>query len=568
MAKKIFKWIGALLLLILVNLILLFFIGYIRLAYKAGFSPAFLVPALLAGWWNRLPLTWGTVRWFLSSIAAAGLIKMFLAGIGSELVVFFYAEITGAFVWYIIISILVFLLGTWLYTYVKENKEEKAGLKWAFPGLIVILIFLSWPLGRVSSLPGDAKKFLKAHANAVDISDNNDYSSFSLLEPGINDCDVFLFGQEYGIKKDFDIKLKLLKYLNRKRGVRYYLFRGGYGESCVLNRFLETGADEYLKNLFTCIKSCGSRVSRDYFEYPRKIREYNLTLPEDRRITFVGIDVAYDFRTEFYALYVLLSETTPGSQRLSPYIKKIKDLYLNWEQKKKNKLLKKECKNMVEELAGLLKTHELELEVYLGKKFFDLEMILKNIKRRMDFTKSKRTIKDYTNRIEHTYDNFREIYRHLPYEVTRKFFGYGAHLFVQQRDSKHFKRLGAILQHLENSPVKGKVLSILSVYHNCFEPDTETGKPVPLKDLSGTRHFLFLDDVYDLVSLAGGEVTLFRLTGDQSPFREKLLLKRLLSTPVDQPGVTTDYFQFLVLVQNSDAITFYQPETEKNKETP
>lgn len=69
-----------------------------------------------------------------------------------------------------------------------------------------------------------------------------------------------------------------------------------------------------------------------------------------------------------------------------------------------------------------------------------------------------------------------------------------------------------------------------------------------------------IDDIKDiskkskkLGNEAKDESTLFKLNGRDSPFDKKLLWPIVHKIP--EGGVTTDYFQYIILIRNSKALT-------------
>jgi len=123
---------------------------------------------------------------------------------------------------------------------------------------------------------------------------------------------------------------------------------------------------------------------------------------------------------------------------------------------------------------------------------------------------------------DHAFLNFVDLYNSLGETV---YFGQWGASHVYQREYNQVFWLGVRLNS-QDSPVSGRVLTIQSAYSGAFasgalDPVLE-GCSLPFQEL------------------AKGDVTLFALTGDQSPFAHNLYL-----IPRNSRGVTTDYMQLL-----------------------
>jgi hypothetical protein len=120
-------------------------------------------------------------------------------------------------------------------------------------------------------------------------------SSFRLFDSAFYQNDVFLLGEIHGFAATQGIDLALLKHLNKRVGLRYYLAEMDCGQAALLNTYLDTGNRFLLDSLFRCFlkqTQMGSSQwgNQQFYDKLVRIRDYNQTLPLDARIRFLGVD--------------------------------------------------------------------------------------------------------------------------------------------------------------------------------------------------------------------------------------------------------------------------------------
>jgi hypothetical protein len=118
-----------------------------------------------------------------------------------------------------------------------------------------------------------------------------------------NSSKIYLIGSEqYEDKITFQVNYSILKELNAD-GIypKYILLESGHGIAFLLNRYLENGDKELLKDLFLF-----DTITRNYYT---KLRTLNQSLPDSRKFSFVGVNYDYDYEATHLALrYLLLNE--------------------------------------------------------------------------------------------------------------------------------------------------------------------------------------------------------------------------------------------------------------------
>lgn len=119
----------------------------------------------------------------------------------------------------------------------------------------------------------------------INVIDNEDFNGFEMLEKSLAGRRVFMTGENHSYT-DFNARLeiKMLRYLNAKAGVKNFIIELGAARAQYLNRFInaeDTVAESMLK----------ATTSPKYMKLFKRLRKWNLTLPQDQRIHVYGIDV-------------------------------------------------------------------------------------------------------------------------------------------------------------------------------------------------------------------------------------------------------------------------------------
>lgn len=142
-------------------------------------------------------------------------------------------------------------------------------------------------------------------------------------------------------------------------------------------------------------------------------------------------------------------------------------------------------------------------------------------------------------RDEKMYENFLSLSKGLSKE---KYFGQIGLSHVFQRKFPYVNWLASSLNK-ESSPFKGEILSLAYAYENSryFNPtkDRDYVSDISTLDLSHSEFKVFMEKKF----------TLIKLNQENSPFKEKLIWP--LKHKFPKGGVTTDYFQYLLIIKDS-----------------
>ena len=118
----------------------------------------------------------------------------------------------------------------------------------------------------------------------MDISNNNDYSTFYLLDTVVGHYNIFFSGENHQFRaSNAKLELKLLKYLHRSADVKHLLLEFGYTSGYLIDRYVcndDTVAYNILKAYF----------AETYLWLFTGVKEFNSTLDSANKIRVHGID--------------------------------------------------------------------------------------------------------------------------------------------------------------------------------------------------------------------------------------------------------------------------------------
>ncbi|MDP4088255.1 MAG: hypothetical protein Q8930_03150 [Bacillota bacterium] len=380
--------------------------------------------------------------------------------------------------------------------------------------------------GASTSSGKAVKAFLKKNCSNIDINKKDAAADFNVLDEDVRNNDVFLTGEGHATVTNYNLKLAFIKYFSEKADIRYFLWEVGYSASCYINRYLETGNEENLKIVYNNLKGTLS-YNKEEYNFWINLRKYNLSLPESKRIKVIGIDVEHQTDTACsYLRSILPDKEDPGRTRFTNF-KKIMDsnspMDLGW---------------IMHDLQKDIQDNPKECREYLGDNFFDFSMIVDNIINSINFYGSGQVNGISDIREGSIYSNFKRVYEYLP---EGKYYGQFGSFHIMQKPTESTAAFAVYLNR-EDSPVRGKVISIDYEYKNSYSLIKNVKTDIS-SDIIASQL------VKDYCST---DVTLFKLTGEDSPFNER-------SDYIDPHinGGAVKYFQYIAIIKNSDAVTAY-----------
>lgn len=160
-----------------------------------------------------------------------------------------------------------------------------------FVVLLLVPIIYFAICSRVYPGKTDDKKitYIKQHQWQLD---NDCVINDTTLFAGVQVPTVFILGEIHGFSRNQIFDAELLKYLNKKFGVRDYFNENFTEDANLLNRFLATSPMnmEILKQTAASLKdNIPQRYNQEYITKWVNIYQYNQTLPERDRIKVYGL---------------------------------------------------------------------------------------------------------------------------------------------------------------------------------------------------------------------------------------------------------------------------------------
>lgn len=346
---------------------------------------------------------------------------------------------------------------------------------------------------------GIDSSYFENYSQVINLASDSDIQNFALLDSAAANNDFFFTAEQHWKAVNSQLQFSFLKYLHQKAGVRNLLLEGGYSYGYLVNRYLESGDDKLLEKVLQDIPIC-PKDQRELFE---KIRDYNLSLPEEDRIQVHGIDLEHAPVLSVHSLNNLMPETTlPPS--IASNMEKLVELH------RSPYYYKAEMRKFFKRLNKDIHRQETVYKIFWGEHYETFRMITENTVQAFGFTLLKATVfkKRWEKREARMYKNFLQVRDNMKTGKYYAQFG-GLHTDIKTSSRWEFPSLAHRLNYSENSPVKGKVLTI-SRYFRKLKSDYQ--KPGEYRKLEG------------MVSLAekkfSDSIVLLSMIGNHTPFDE------------------------------------------------
>ncbi|GAA0125564.1 hypothetical protein UT300019_14660 [Clostridium sp. CTA-19] len=431
-------------------------------------------------------------------------------------------------------------------------------------GLIIsiVIIIIAVGMGIIYNMPMNNVNYVKKNSRELKLNDINDNKDLDLILDNIKDKTIVCTNENHGINENADIQYKFVNYLMDNWDLKYFLMECGYASGTLLNEYLQTGDEKLLDDIFEN-GVFGAMSDESSKELAKKLYLKNKDLPEEKKLIIIGLDV----------------QQQDGS--ITYYFKHIKNKYNNIPKdqlEKINKVLKCSEEEMIngersstfvkaiEDLEKDIKENEKKYIQSLDKyEVFNLECILNNLKNTSKLVPLidggiSNNKEFYEARDKMNYENFKKIYDH--FGGGKYYLHYGMD-HIYQREINNVKFLGANLK--EDSNFKDKIYSINTLYKN--------GEAYNYDDLSPYSFYSITTDLEETLKKAGIENgnRIIVLDNKKSPYKKKIFKECFTFIDVyrdeklfeSNKGVTTDYFQAEIIIENPTPIKWYGEEIIK-----
>lgn len=380
----------------------------------------------------------------------------------------------------------------------------------------------------------------------IDLSKPN---GMAIFDDAFYQNQLFLLGESHGVQKPQELDFALLKHLNERVGVRYYIAEVDPSKAYFINQYLQTGNDSTLMKVFrSWVNNKEQWANRDFYRKIGRIRALNQTLPAERRIRFVGIDRIQERKLVAEHLIELLA-----GRRLSPTARPLADTLLNRLQTLRPDSLRAEAATAwLNDLNANPNTYR-QLP---ADRLSELKHVLSNVVYLKTLKREPTIFANFKTFVENT---------DLKNE---KLYGFWGFFHVLQAPTANRSKPFAALVRESNLPMHDKIASITCLYVDCQMMLASAYLPpmwqTPGKTFSRVDQFnnngpmMRTEGIEQLMALSRpNTLTLFKMTGTDagqrpgritySPFMPK---EQQFNFEENRP--MTDYFGYTILVRNSD----------------
>lgn len=388
------------------------------------------------------------------------------------------------------------------------------------PTTFIILILLFTPFIKEPLLNFFIKNELNKNSITLDFNKNKD-EIINLFKDDIENNDIFLVGEIHSTSKSVKLNIDFLKFFVENADVKYILFEGGYTMGQLLNEFLISGDFKILDFIMSSLYG-SLAYTQEQYDFFVELYEFNKTLPENKKLMFVGIDIEHQPNIALRYINSLLPNT-----KLPEDIKEYFELL--------NKTTVNNFLINTKKIAMGIKENENSFKEYLGDNFFDFSFSINN----MSVSRP-----GLSQREPYLKSNFTTLYERLP---KGKYFGQFGEMHVSKSGNMSKSDPVSLANFLNNEydETKNKVISISLALNNSYVLNQNYVVEGPINNLPAS---FFPQD---------GLTKLVKLNYKNSPFSKyKLLVKE---------APTTEYYEYLLLISDSPACTKYYKNVLQQK---
>lgn len=397
--------------------------------------------------------------------------------------------------------------------------------QYLLPLLFLSLVACRKNNGPNQDMPDAAFDYLDAEAKSVSVENP---IHLSQLETVLQDHQFIFTGESHGVASNYDLELMMLQYLVDQKWLDYYVPELPFSFCYFLGQYLEKGDETILDRLFEPLEGTFSWTA-EAKKHWQKVRTLYQSLPSDERFSIVGIEIEHQARNAAWMMQDLLPDLS-APPVMAGEVATLNDLVAT---KNDNYL---DLYNLALDFKALFISQSPVLKGFLGDKFQQFQLVNQLV---IDTHEARLDDVFSTKREALIYENF---LRNSELFAAGNSYGQWGANHIYQRDIEGVSWLAARLNEEALSPVQDAVYSILYLYHDC---------KTLLKNPYRKVNFTNLYYVPDFKKLSSQDLTLFRLDLPGSPFMDELIWP---STSLKlSEGVTTDYIQALILVQDSPA---------------
>ncbi|WP_346870175.1 hypothetical protein [Clostridium sp. UBA5119] len=450
-----------------------------------------------------------------------------------------------------------------------------------------IIITLSFVIGFILliggmyiSLPANEKSYIGKNSSTIDFTNYEDYSGLGIFDSSIKDKKIVLTNEEGGIKENEQIQYKFISYLMDTWKLKYFLVDVGYAEAAIINEYLQTG-DEALLESYNNSSMGYAFIGDSTVNMFKRLYLKNSQLPDNKKLNIVGIGIreSYEFIDLYFKRIINRNPdlTEKQIENINNFLENLKseetitNISNDEDLEKRNEIILKHIDNFYSDTN----VNEEEYKEALNDDLNNIKIVLDNMKNLQEIMKTY--YQDDSNNTngnekysQYLYDNLNSFYKDMN---MKRCYVHVYQIYSYQHKILDVDFLGAKIA--KDKKFKDKVLGINVIYQkgkfdfdntqiqinaaredlNTLLQESELDKDDMVIDLNNSRspyrrkftpiYFPFPDDaLYPQENVAGEEIG-------------GIIGKK--------PGVTTDYFQGVIIIKNPSIDETYYNRLYNNK---
>ena len=303
--------------------------------------------------------------------------------------------------------------------------------------LVAIIAFLFL---RQSVMAQDSSytSYLGQNHEKINVGGTN---SFTLFDAAFYNNQLFLVSESHGYGKPQELDLELFKQINKKTGVRYYLAEVDFTQAHYINKYLNTGNEDFIKPIYEkWFENKAQWGCKTGFEKWQGMYQYNKTLAPGKKIIVLGLDYAQNLNLNQQLLAEILTAAKykKGSQIMLDSLLAFSALDID-------KDTTRSYRRFISRFASDLNNEEAAYKKVLKASHFDFQFIINNIA-------SKK------GREEKIFENFNSYYTRYKL-ANKKMYGFWGRFHAMQDSINGGLSFAAMLKK-SSLPLKNKIISI------------------------------------------------------------------------------------------------------------
>jgi hypothetical protein len=391
--------------------------------------------------------------------------------------------------------------------------------------------------------------YLKSNQETID----SKKPVYKILDDSFYKNQVFFLGESHGIAKNFEFEF--LKNLKAKTNFKYILAENTYSNTLLLNKYLETGNTDYLKEVLSNAKGTFF-YSREELQRWKNIYQLNQTIQPKDRLKVLGIDIEHNV---FQSLNTICKIATEKNSKKASNNKLYSLIFncnkkLNSEQEKLKFIGNSEI--LLSEIINDFQKNQKYYQDIFKNDYFTFLYLLENTNSVFFCAKNKQKNQC---RDEKMFENFQKLVKHYKLE-DQVFYGVWGYAHIFQHPYKQIDWLASRIKK-SNLKLKDKIVSLNLIYLNSKKIKLHNSMPSPksqitIEDFSQDQGPDKIKGIELLKQITQPKsINIFKLNNVNSPYQRNL---SLINEDANQ-SVTTDYYQYIILIRDSLSTTYLDP---------